>query len=827
MGKLYFLRGLLQDSLEFYKQSLPLIDAEDSTTRGVALHSLGLVYDELGDRREALNNYFAALPLRKQAGKREYADTLTNVAIIFRNLGQPYKALEYYNQLLPIYTEVKDETGDAGGLIDLYINIGNVDLDLQKYDEAISNYEKAIALHPTKRSEAIARDNIALASKELGRQDDALNFHRQAFRLYGEAEDEIGQETTLLNLGALYEEMDNLEASFGAYREALINSERTENLDDEGIAYYGLARISQKLGQPDRSLKYYEQSISILEKLRNSIPLNEALAGFTATKNPVYYGMISLLTSQNQEVEAFNLLEQFRARSARETLAQADVNMEDILPVELSKKKQDVVQRLSDINRTLNKAELFAGKQQTPMKGREELIAERNKLSLENDELEVEIGRYNLPSGALYDSLKAEALQRQLSDNTAFLEYIFGEDIDPVLLAVVTNKACHFYSLPVNGKQLNILAAKYVDALWRSEGDDFSHSGVGERLYQMLLAPAAADLGHVERLVISPDSALQRLPFEALVEEDGGVNKFLLEKYEIFYAPSATVLSRLGAKMSNDADSQRADLIAFAIPSYTNPSQPKADSDTNIGLAMRSGLESGGVNLDPIPYSEEEVKNAAYYASRRAQLHVGPSVTEQEVKKAPLKDYRIVHFALHAVADDNPANCSLIFNFNESEPDDGLLSIKEIMGLRFNADMVVLSACETGRGLEMRGEGVQSLAQAALLSGARSVVASQWEVNDKATAEFMGRFYKRLAEGESKAGALRKAKLDLLHSNSFSHPRYWAAFVLIGDGDGKIGITPKSWWYWYVGIFLLLALAATGLLYIKTRRTRAPYKSRG
>src|SRR5262249_26402799 len=172
-----------------------------------------------------------------------------------------------------------------------------------------------------------------------------------------------------------------------------------------------------------------------------------------------------------------------------------------------------------------------------------------------------------------------------------------------------------------------------------------------------------------------------------------------------------------------------------------------------------------------------------------------------------LSRYKIMHLAMHASGDDNPDDCCLAF-YSPSQDVTGerLLRMKELSGLTMQSQLVVLSACETARGSELAGEGVQSLSQAVILNGARSVLATEWKVDDKATAEFVSGFYKRLSEGTTEGAALRSAKLSLLKGKTLAHPRYWAAFILLGDGLRGIHISPAPWWRNRITAYAVLAL---------------------
>jgi CHAT domain-containing protein len=220
------------------------------------------------------------------------------------------------------------------------------------------------------------------------------------------------------------------------------------------------------------------------------------------------------------------------------------------------------------------------------------------------------------------------------------------------------------------------------------------------------------------------------------------------------------------------------------------------------------------VNLSPLPFSKDEVEGAATWAGQRASVYVGAAATKARFEAVDMSQFKIVHLALHASGDENPAHCFLAFCFDSKQdgPAEGLLGMRELATLRMSADLVVLSACETARGAEMIGEGVRSLSQAVILNGARSVLASEWKVDDYATAEFMKEFYRNLSSGASKAAALRSAKLGFLRDRELSHPRYWAAFVLNGNGLDGVDIRPagpvmsKAAVYSFAAVILVLFL---------------------
>jgi CHAT domain-containing protein len=203
---------------------------------------------------------------------------------------------------------------------------------------------------------------------------------------------------------------------------------------------------------------------------------------------------------------------------------------------------------------------------------------------------------------------------------------------------------------------------------------------------------------------------------------------------------------------------------------------------------LRGLSDTFGASLNDLPQTREEVIDASKIVGRNGIVLVGSDATETAFKAEPLQDFKIIHLAAHGFADTQfPERSGLVLGVDSNSHDDGLLQVREILRLRFNADLVVLSACNTGVGKLQGEEGVTNLVEAFLVSGAKAVVASLWSADDTYTFDLMERFYTHIAEGQDKAAALRQAKLDLLAKFGRQvPPYYWGAFVLTGDGGSPI-----------------------------------------
>jgi CHAT domain-containing protein len=312
----------------------------------------------------------------------------------------------------------------------------------------------------------------------------------------------------------------------------------------------------------------------------------------------------------------------------------------------------------------------------------------------------------------------------------------------------------------------------------------------------MLDGVAPLRLESVKRLIVVPDGALSQLPFEAL-PFDG---KPLIERFEVSYLPAASLL-RNPTGRSWLLPWQRS-VVAFGDPVATD---------------RAGGVIPGDERWLRLPRSGDEAKWVADRMPGRSRVYVGAQARKQTfLDEAPR--YPVLHLATHAVNDpENTAGSRILFSGDEGYE---YLFLNETLSLDLRAaDLVTLSACETERGRRIRAEGAQSFSRAFLAAGARSTIASLWPVSDHAAAEFMKQFYGALRGGETKAGALRSAKLRFLASGTeLAEPRYWAAFVL--NGDGGEPVRPLlSWWQLMAGLGMMVGAAGWWLASL-TRRAR-------
>ncbi|MBY0502674.1 MAG: CHAT domain-containing protein [Bryobacteraceae bacterium] len=360
------------------------------------------------------------------------------------------------------------------------------------------------------------------------------------------------------------------------------------------------------------------------------------------------------------------------------------------------------------------------------------------------------------------------AFQSSLTSEEAVLEYLVGEDRSFVLL--ISRELIHYRLLPSRRELDAAIDAHLAEvAAGRSAQDE------ARALFRLLFQPAGV-LGRFERLVIIPDGSLHRVPFAALVDSDG---RYLIESHVISYAPSATVyemLSRRSPKIPQIA------LLAIGGVNYGSP-QVK-------GGPGRRGFTLFDPSRPPhwraIPQSFSEVTDIAAAHRGRSTVFTGSSATESNLKQLDLSTFGVLHLAVHSTLDrEFPDRSALVLTNRRGEKEDGLLQTREILGLRLNSELVTLSACDGGVGPIEGITGVNSLVEAFLMAGSRSVVATIWDADDVFTGALMRRFYAYLDTGGDKAGALALAMRELLQRHGpDAVPFYWAGFRIVGDARG-------------------------------------------
>ncbi len=370
-------------------------------------------------------------------------------------------------------------------------------------------------------------------------------------------------------------------------------------------------------------------------------------------------------------------------------------------------------------------------------------------------------------------------IQSSLRSDEVVLEYVLSE---PKSYCVwISKKDAGLDVLSAGRERIEALIRKYLDTI-RTKSDD---AALAKQLYAVLLEPLS-EQARSERLIVVPDGILNLLPFDVLHDSQDGL---LVETHTISYAPASTVLTAL-RNTKNAQDPPRVFLGVGDVP-YRDQGgvSTKIDKPTAVKQRLLRGFSDAlGTPLHDLPQTREEIIEVSKIVGKDDVVLLGSAATETAFKSEPLSDFKIIHIAAHGFSDTQfPERSGLVLGVDPNSRDDGLLQVREIIRLHFNADLVTLSACNTGVGKLQGEEGITNLVEAFLVGGSKAVVASLWSADDIYTSALMERFYTHIAEGQDKAAALRHAKIDLLAKYGRQvPPYYWGAFILVGDGGSPI-----------------------------------------
>lgn len=588
-------------------------------------------------------------------------------------------------------------------------------------------------------------------------------------------------------MGILYYDLGKYEESAKYYEKAIDLAHKIEAGQVLWEAYSGIGQCYEKKDEFSLALASYKKAIDIIDHTRSQLYFETHKVGFVRDKFKVYEFLIDLLyrlSSKSSSAyfmkEIFNAVEKAKARAFLECLQEAKVDIRSNLDPALKEKEGRISNRISFLILELAKSDISS-------KRREELSEKLGQAEEQYMRLFAQI-RDEIPEVAnlVYpEPCRLEQVQQQLLDEkTALIEYFLGEHKS--FMFFITKNNFDLYRLPSRGEIENSIRA-YLKVLSNPPKEKFSEALASRRLFKELLLPLEKISSAYENLIIVPDGTLYYLPFETLILESqnqSSENDYLVNRYKISYAPSSSALLFLSRQRSSPKAQKS--LLAFGNPVYFLSHSSKNKRNETYEEVLEQLYLNQGFDFSPLPYSKREIQAISnHFKKDKVDIYLEDKANEEIIKKAPLKDYQIIHFACHGFLDGNvPFRSALVLSLGKNKEEDGFLQVREIYNLRLNADLVVLSACQTGKGGLERTEGILGLPRVFFYAGAKSVLLTLWRISDRATAKFMNYFYQSLSKGNDKAQALRLAKIKMINSN-FSHPYYWAAFILNGDFASK------------------------------------------
>jgi len=788
MGKAYLDRNEYDKALSYFNQSLSAAKSS-RYQEGFILTTVGLAdcYKKIGDADKAAEVLAEAQQDNRESTKGEHPLIALSIGETLAQQGRLSQALGIFTRTLSSIDSYKNNKLKQS----VYSSLGTTLFALDRYQEAITHYQHA----------------LDLARKSYNTPDivDILNnigFCQVSLKKYSEAAMAFNEGLGLLSV------MD------------LQYSEK------QMYANYGLGLLNEEQHRNAQALLYYNTAIKFIEDLRGSLSSTEFRSFFLANKIAIYEHAIDILLMAIDRMPedvrldprfikagltpaevAFFYAESTKTRSFLELLYKARTGaLADRIPRELAEQERRLLNTIDSI--------------QTSGSGQSE--AQREILKKSKRE---------------FDGLIAK-LRKEYPDYASirYPEPVMAGNIplrvNEVLLAYKVNPRKTFLWIMEKGKkpsaveiavsreELTRKVREFRSGLENPDRVGACDPEKGQALGRLLLEEALNRIDSSKNIIITPDGVLNTVPFEALtVGKTKNTIQYLGEKYKISYYPSASVMATMRQFKENPKLSRP--LFALGDPVYEDSdvrySRRKSD---NIVLAsanqtpylnLRSALVRSGFSLPRLPETRDEVLEIGAlfgYKADDPNIKLDMDASKSELLKSDLGRYRFIHFATHGLlSGDIPyilEPALVLSQPGNHNPEDGFLKMSEILGLKLNADAVVLSACKTALGKEIAGEGIVGLSRAFMLAGAKSVIVSLWSVESNSTAVMMKSFYSHLQHGRSKEEALRLAKQELKNQSLISddlnrgvkiagrdkktqtgasHPFFWAPFILIGEWD--------------------------------------------
>ncbi len=811
LGALTSDRGDVRQGISLELRGLELArKAKDEANEAVIVANLALDYQLLAENQKAAEYQEEALNLaRKRHDLSQEGLVHNNLADLYSDLGDYDKALSHWQEALALARATGEKTREAKTLN----NLGTACLRLEKFDEAGQYFEQALALARTvndPETEVMTLSNQAFLALRQKKPAQALGPAQKALALAkGTGESEAFAHYVL---GSTYRDLKKWDEAQRELKEAgEIYRQRDQVLREADIEL-AMARVARGGGRLDDALTQVRSALAKVESARSRVVSQDLRASFSAARHDFYEILIDTLMERGLSAEAMQASERARARILLEVLHEAETDARQGVDPKLVERERT----LRDEINTRESRRMDLLKQEKPDPAG--LAEARKRIDESLEELQrVEASlRESSPRYAALTQpqpLSVEEIQDQVLDGKALLlEYALGETKS--FLWLVGSGQLETFTLP-GRERIELVARRYYGLVtarngrhpgetvpaWKTriKDSDGQVRQVGAELSSLILGPVEKRLGDRPLLIVA-EGALQYVPFSALPLSSSGAP--LVSRHEIVILPSATALAALRRELKGRKPAQR-ELAVFADPVFqaTDPRlkaarlvppgrvvRPPVARQLRSAPEPEAGRDSGidVSNLRRLPSSRQEAETiSALVPPDQVFKALDFKATKAAVTGGGLDGFRKLHFATHGLLDSqHPELSGLVLSEYDAQgrPQDGVLRLNDIYNLHLDADLVVLSACRTALGKEVRGEGLIGLTRGFMYAGAARVLASLWSVEDKATSVLMGKLYRgMLREGLTPAAALRKAQLEMARDPKRTSPYYWAGFSLQGE----------------------------------------------
>lgn len=785
--------GQIIDSLEPLPNTE--MDEELIDLLSVSYSFIAKMYTDEGKYELAQQYYDKNIRYILQKKPNDLASLNTNYSLLaelYGKKGQYENSNAYFKKALGFY--LKDQTG-INGIIATAHNLSENYLALSKTDSAqyylklAKNYLNethhfASYHHRVQAKLEQKMNNYELALKEL---NFALHLEKEKWK---NAKNE--------SIAIIYNEIGMLQAAFGQYVNAVANYnlglEQVEDFDSRGTSTLKLLKNKSvslnKLGNNDNykaTMETVHLGIKTLDTLKPSFRskadqlflIEDAFPLFESGLEAAY--QLYAFTSDDSLIDlAFRYSEKSKSVLLLEALLEAKATQFANIPNDVLERESELKSEITYLEKQIKNSETDQSDQ------KDALFTLKEEYRQLVQKLEVDYkSYYDLKYNTTTVSL--EVSQKSLSKHQLLISYFYG---NKAIYAIALNRGKkEMFRIPIDA-DLEANIKKVYQMLSDPKSDVIALGNATYSIYELLLKPIL-NSGDQKKLIIIPDGLLNYLPFSALNTSPGGI-RYLAENHAIGYVNSATLLSELEERQPKEHT-----ILAFA---------PSFDGTVSVSNPDRG-------KLLPLPNNKKEVEQILTSFHGRAYIDGEASLSNF---KSQLASFGMVHLATHAIFDDTaPEYSYLAFAQNGNAAED-LLYVADLYNLQLDADLVTLSACESGIGDLKRGEGFLSLARGFFYSGAASIASTLWKINDASTTTLMTSFYKNLSKGEAKDVALQNAQIEFLDNNrdnALSHPYYWSAFVISGN---TLALSLPYNWIWF--ILVTLVVLVSGFLYFKTKK---------
>jgi CHAT domain-containing protein/tetratricopeptide (TPR) repeat protein len=822
LGYSYSDGGDKRKAVEFYEQARQIaVEIKDSRAESLVINNLASVLHDMGEYQKAFDLYQKSLSLYRTGGdKYGEAVQLNNLASLYRDLGDFENALKFIGEASAIYQAGGFRREEARALS----STGAIYSANGDKAKALELFQKALEIHRSlenKEGRAGVLRNVGKIYLEAGELQKASENLQTALKLAEEVQDAAAIADILTLLAQTFEKLNDAAKAEASFIRA--QSIQTGFRSETAESLYQYARFEERSGRRTSALEKMREVLKIVEDLRNSVAAPDFRSGFLAQQQKYFDFYIGLLVAQHRaepkkgfDALALQVSENARARSLLESLGESQTDIRARAAPELLTRER--ILRQSVNAKESQRQEAVRQKNAARAAEYEKEISEMIR---QYRETQAEIRRQSPQFAVLIqpEALSLTEIQTNvLDDDTVLLEYFLGEDKSYLFFA--TRRSLEVFDLPAKS-EIEPTARSFVENLRARASENLRESPAerqkriqtadrnwqkdAQKLSEILLAPVAGKIQN-KRLLIVSSGVLQYVPFAALQVQSPKSkvqssktknlkpetkNFFLIETNEIINLPSVSVLSVLRNARKNRVNAPKNLAAVLADPVFAADDarvKSPAKKPANEAVITQARLSSPKLRSDfaRLRFSRAEAEAiSAFLPNDKKLVAFDFSANLKTVHSEEFAKSRIIHFATHGVVNSEfPELSGIVLSLidENGKAQDGFLRLHDIYNLRLEADLVVLSACETALGKDIQGEGIIGLTRGFMYAGNADVMASLWQVDDRATAELMKRFYQNLLkENQHPAAALRNAQISMLKETATQNPFYWAGFVLQGD----------------------------------------------